>query len=450
MERSSFRKKLVRMSYLEGACFGIMAGSGESYLLVAAVRHGLSGLHLSLATQLPVLIGALGSLFIPFLFSTKNLRKGILASVGVQIIGLGLIVKASFSGYSQNLVLPALILYWLGGMSSGPLWLDWMAGWFPGSKIRSFISKRNAFVLMVTLASFLSSSFLFYQWDQNGVFKIIFMIAFTARVLSLILFLFHPNPLEKRSLESSSFQEKPASWKISPEITQLLMVGSLLIFLMHFAVGFSSPFFISYKLNDLHLSNQEYVWLTSIPFIARSFVLAIFSVGQVRFYPPLMLGVSVFGIASLPIMYSFISTSGGLIWPELAGGAFWATFELSLSLFVLSRVKLNPRLVLGIITAADGFGLLFGGMLGGKVLESGIGHIQQFQIGSALRLVAALAIWWSLRRVKFDRPTYAQSGEFLSSVLSLRPSLGSVRRLIPIPRFGGRNSQNSRAISTSR
>lgn len=425
--RSQSRKGLVRLSYFEGACFAAMVGTAEAYTLVFATQQGITGSQLGLMTQLPVLLGAILTMFLPPLVPTRSLKLFTISAVGLQILGMLLIFLWTFEVSSLALVLSGLICYWAGGQISGPSWLDWMSSWFPDSKIRSFVGRRNAFVMVITLLSFLGASSLFYLYESAFAFRFILIFGLLSRLASLVSFSFHPPPLKRSEKREEFFK-----LKLTPRDLRDLSFLIFVLFVFHFGLGIASTYFIPYKLVELNLSVPVYVILTAIPFLARGLILQILSSSNFWIYPLTLMSICAFGIAFVPLLYRMATGPSSLIFPEIMGGLLWAGFELSLTLYVFQRFRNKVRLSLGIMTAFNAFGLLLGSLFGGRLLDEGMHYHELFTLSFMGRCVGAFGILTLFWLTSEQKPSLFRSGDFLSSILSIRPSLASIRRLIPV------------------
>lgn len=423
-----------------------MVGSAEAYALVYAIRSGLTGSQLGLLTQLPVLVGALSALLIPGFVSHRGLSRGTMLSVFVQILGLILMILWGLDAQNFGLILLGLSLYWVGGQLSAPLWMDWISSWFPEAKIRSFIAKRTAFVSLVTLVVFLGNSKLFVLMDSRSAFLVIFSIALTARVGSFIVFLFHPKAIVRyKNSPPETLQAGDRSY-LAPLKNSFLLGLIILIVAFKFSVGVAAPFFAAFKLEDLQITNMTYVYLTALPFLTRALAQHIVGMKSIRFPPLLVLFLSMLGVAAVALLYGFAGSTRDLIFPEILGGAAWAFFELALILAIRAQTSGARRSLMGLIAALGSSALLLGGLLGGSLLDAHFTFADIFLLAAALRAGVAFCFLIYARHLLSDTPGSISLGSALSSLLSIRPSLGAIGRSIPIRQKPPKNKSREESL----
>ncbi|PIR22352.1 MAG: hypothetical protein COV44_08035 [Deltaproteobacteria bacterium CG11_big_fil_rev_8_21_14_0_20_45_16] len=423
-DRNLARRSAFVLSYIEGAFFAIMVGSSESFVIAYLSAYKFPTFQIALASTLPIFVASFLSALIPNFISSNRIKSSVELSVGTQI--LGLIGFCSFVLFKLDFafLLLSLCLYWIGGTLAAPLWLDWMAGWLPSSKLRSFHSRRNSFVMFITVATFLSSSFLFHSFDLKFSFLLLFIIGLCSRIISLVLLQFQQSPREAQTTVSSFDELRRLNAK------PWLLHALLILVLFKLTVGTSSPFFIPYKLGELNLPLSVYIWLTALPFVGRALILH--QIGYARSSISAIAGlkIAIFSIALLPIMYAFSRDRLPLGLTELLGGAAWGLFEISLIVYIQSQFKGRARSITGlhncIMAGAASLGALFGSHLF-ELFDQNFFWL--FISSTVFRFSSFLAVVWIFRRHPQLNASPSDYRTVLSSVLSLRPSFASTGRI---------------------
>lgn len=426
-DRNRLRRQTFALSYLEGALYALMVGSAETYALVFAVKKGITDSGFGILATLPIVLGAFSAWLIPSLSQHHQMKRSLLISVGIQVLGLlGLFISSQVSYYFEVLLI-SLSLYWIGGMAAGPLWLDWMSAWLPRSKFQRFLSRRNAFVAVMTLLSYILASYFLIDTENPEIFGFVFLVAFSARCLSLIC-------LSKHAVsKSGSLQqlEPLGLWPQGLHSRKWILAILLLAFCFKFAAGLASPYFTPYMLRELKLSLTDFVWITSIPFVARALCLAQWGRVGIFFQPLAALKISCFGIALVAFLWGYFSSTRALVGIEILSGVFWAGFELSLVLVLQSAYRGNARHLIGMSVAFMNLGALLAAQLGSQLLRTS-SYQELFRDSGYLRLGVAVVLFAIGRYFPELHSTRQNLQEFLSSTLSIRPSLSNIGRLIPV------------------
>jgi len=424
----SLRRKTLNWSQAEGGFYAIMAGSSETFAFYYAVKQGLDEFQLATLTMLPVLIGAFGNWMIPRLVKDSQLKRALLTLVTLQIIGL---IGLFYSVQEQNhfpWILASMILYYLGGMSAGPIWIDWISGWLPTDRMGRYLSRRNSFVAAVTLLTFLLISFLVNRSESLRVFQFVFGIAILARVGSWGLLCFQKNPpllrLEKH--KSLSFHEMRS---IAPLAIAILFTAAFRL-----ASNIAAPFFLPYMLSNLHFSLLQYATITAVPYVGRALFLARWGETTRSLRPFIGLQIALVVISFVALAWSLTTTFWMLCAIEFASGVFWGGYELCTVLIFQNFAPRQARGLIGFHTAVSNLTALSGAYLGSFFIHTGANYLEIFEISFTFR--GAIALFYILMSLRMPelRVSYKIYGEFLTSVLSLRPTLANVGRIIPARR----------------
>ncbi len=420
-----------------------MVGMAETFALYYAVKQNIPLTQLALLSTMPLLMGSLSQWILPQIVKDSGVRSAKLGFYVVQILGLLCLCKAVMSPNFYPWLFVALSLYWIGGLTAGPFWIQWMVGEVPSKAFGGFLSKRNAFVALCTLVAYLGTASYLDKHSQSQNFLIVFGIGTLARVLSfacqIILSRAQINWPESRARVSPQRIEQlrsPIIW----------MIGLTALFKT--VVTMASPFFLPYMMNELHFGIPEYVGLTAIPFVGRFVFLAGWGRASQDLRPFVGLQIACLGIAIIPAIWAARPPFYVYVISELLGGFLWGGFELCAILIVQRFRPKNTLRTLGLHMSLMSAGSVLGAWIGSKWMQSGQHtFVDLFLLSSSLRLCVAALMILVFLRLPATRVRLQVYGEYLSTVLSLRPSLATVGRMIAAPRrkpAHGTQSKNSR------
>ena len=179
--KSDFQTTL-NLSHLEGGLYALMVASIENFLFYYAVERGVSATELGLLATMPLAIGALGQYFLPSIVTEKGLGPWVIWTMFLQVLGVVAITMHALIPLPFIFLLFGTILFYLGGMSSSPLWIDWAQNLIPKRNFRYFIARRNSYTWALILFFFVGFALLnkFFGLKLSTVF----VIGALARILS--------------------------------------------------------------------------------------------------------------------------------------------------------------------------------------------------------------------------------------------------------------------------
>lgn len=286
------------------------------------------------------------------------------------------------------------------GAVSAVAWLSWISDLVPQKFRGRFFGKRNMMIGIATLAfSLLGGKFL-DLWGKNpSGFQILFFMALIGGAVSILYLKRIPEPPLVRNTNQKPYHEMLVHPLRDASFRRLL----IFTIVWSFGVNFSAPFFVVYKLKELHLS---YTVITLLVAVTVSFDL----IGM-RFWGritdevgnrPVMLICSVLA-AFLPFGWLFTSGGGFLIFfllPLLhtAGGFFWAGMNLASTNMLFRLAPKNCDTVyFAVYATVNGLSAALAAVMGGI-----IAHIaSEFQLNLffthliGLKIIYLLS--WALR-----------------------------------------------------
>jgi MFS family permease len=424
-------RQVIRGSYWEGSFYALMVGLAESFALFYAVKKQLPLEQLALLSTVPILLGSLTQWFVPMLAARFGVRRTKLGAYLLQVVGLLLLALSTRFQFFFPWLFGALVLYWIGGMASGPLWLEWISTQVPPTLFRSFLSRRNAYVAFCTVATYIATAFFLQAHDHPDAFLLVFSLGLLARILSFVtqLSISGGEALFTRA-EGKRAVAPPQAAEQNRAVKRMIVCTTL----FKTVVSFSSPFFLPFMVQELDYSLLQYVTLTSAPFLGRFLSLSGWGRASHAFRPFLGVQIASLGIAVVPALWATFSLFPFYLGLEFMSGLLWGGFELC-TVLIIQQFWTGTRLkALGVHMSLMSAGSVLGAFCGSRLLDAGLGYEKLFYLSSALRGSAVLIMvlaFWRLPQVRFRLHAY---GEYLSTVLSLRPSLSNVGRLIFVRR----------------
>jgi hypothetical protein len=424
-QRATQCRKLIRQSYWEGAFYALMVGMAEVFALYYAVKNELALDKLALLSTLPVLLGSLFQWVMPLIVKNENVRSTKLFFYVVQIIGLVILCIATQKEDFFPWMFAALTLYWVGGMTSGPFWLHWIAGQIPSRSFANFLSKRNAFVALCTLAAYISTAGYLHQNSLAHNYLGVFALGTLARLLSFA----SQFQISKIQIPwSLPNKVRPPNYYQVPRNAIIWMIALTTLF--KFTVSVSSPFFLPYMIQELHFGILEYVLLTSIPFVGRFLFLAGWGRASQDLRPFVGLQIACLGIALIPAFWAWNKNFGVYIFLELASGLLWGGFELC-TILIVQRFRPGKTLkTLGLHMSIMSAASVLGAYVGSLWKSQGHSYEQLFLLSSSLRMIVAAAMVMIFLKIPTTRIKFRVYGEYLTTVLSLRTSFANIGRML--------------------
>ncbi len=427
-------RKLVRGSYWEGAFCSLMVGSTESFALYFALKSGISYSELGLLSTMPIVLGSFCQWLIPQFIRDQDARRWKLICYGIQILGIIALIQATQSNNPSFWLFPGLSLYWIGGMSSGPLWLQWISNEVPSKIFSNFFSKRNAVLSMITVLAYLATSFFLSGGGDLHRFFIAFIIGGVARILGLVTQAWISRP-SVSATQHPHFQAQFSAGKrdsgirhINPDKIPIVEIFLFTIF-FKIASNISSPFFMPLMVRELHYSLLEFTLITSIPFVGRFMFLSNWGRSVDGMKPFIGLTIAGFGISVIPALWVTFPIYGFLLSLETISGMLWGGFELCCLMVVRMKYGSKSMRPIALHMALMNLGATLGARLGGHLLESGWGFSKTFYLSSFMRFLVTSLFLLRISSIPLTFQSVKSYREFLSTVLTIRPSMLNLGRI---------------------
>lgn len=382
------KKKALERSIHEGVAANLSISLGNSYITPFALALKANPLHIGFLSSFAGLLSPLTQIFGNRLMEKRSRKTIVMKFVLLQSLmwlPIALLGILYWKGILQNYLPWALIILYtlvvsLGGVAL-PAWFSWMGDLVPESERARYFAKRTRATTAIGIAAALIAAFILDAFKTKGLaligFTILFVTAFTFRLLSFLLFKKQYSPkfkLKKRSRFSFlSFIKKYDNYGKYSFYQAFFMLSSMI----------AGPFFAVYMLKNLGFS---YITFMIVSMSASVFYL-IFAPLAGKFGDKygskklITIGSIIFIFT--PIFWIFLKTPLSLILiPQLLAGLANATIMIGFTKFTYDAVTPQHRgICLAYTNILIGIGTFIGAILGGLIVKNiAIGTISPFFI----------------------------------------------------------------------
>lgn len=419
----STRRKTLAFSHIEGGLHAAMVGACEIFSLYYAVKRGFADGELALISTAPMALGALSNWLVPQYVRHHRLKFFLLLSVFTQILGLGGLTYSVSVDRPFWWILISLSLYWIGGMTASPLWIDWMSGWLPNDRIGRYLSRRNGYSAFVSVLAYFGAALWIYKNEIVLQFQTVFAVALFCRLTSLGLLSIQRQPSDTH-LDFSEPSKIAKALASNP-------IWSMILFsvVFRFVASIASPFFLPYMVNEIHFSLFSYAWITIVPYVARALFLNPWGEAVRSFRPFVGLQIAMLISSFVAAAWTFTSHLGMLTVVEGLSGIAWAGVEFCALVILYNFAPRKARGLIGFHLALFHGATLVGAVVGAKILQSGMPSLDLFRLSAALRLIVAVGFIAMGFYIPELRNSFRVYGKFFVSALSFRPSIEVLKRV---------------------
>jgi predicted MFS family arabinose efflux permease len=399
----------------EGAASSV-ENAGISYQSASLLAAGGTARDVAVLSSFSNLIFALLLVKVPSLvrFGDALKRSVVILSIISSLGWLPLVFVTIFAkGISPTWLIVLWVISLVPDFLIGPLRDKWLSDLVPSRRVGRYLSLRS----IISAGTYLSCFYVMgYSLDhfQTGIFggfTLIFMLAFLASMVSLILYL-----IIKVSVPAGERAQSNIGLVGFVREARQNELGTFIVFtaLVMFTASISGAFFSVYMLKDLHFSYLIFTLVISSEFVARiisSYLWGklIDSSGAIK-----VLRTASILIPFIPILWLFSANVGYLMSIQVLSGTAWAAFDLCTQSYLFRASPPDKRLHYivyhrSIITLASAIGPLLGvGLLNVMPPVFGNAILGIFLLSGALRLVVVIAV---LPRLKTDGSREPESGE---------------------------------------
>lgn len=433
----SEQENISRVSGHDSICYHAMVGFSETWFVAFGLALGLSEREGTLLAVAPILVAsALQLILRPLLCRFRSPRRAVVFLAGLQAASLLLAMTAVFQTADPRPALFAMVsLYWLGGLSAGPLWNVWIGRIVPYRQQKAFFFRRSrkgylALLISLVLAGFGLQALQGDPWLVKMGFLFFILLGGLMRAFSTWFLSRHPDAHEGATEVCSPAQTEPdhvrplegpavpvmtsggRSWLFRAPVLYCLSF----YFLLNFSVHAASPLFTPFMLKELKLDYKTFLLLILAPLFIRPYVGNLFRSLSDRFGVQMMFALGVLLISPLPFLWTVSHHVVWLFCAQLLSGLAWGAQELGMTLYLLENVPERERsrlLSWNQLLSATGMalGLSFALMNfpDGELKQED--YHQAFFLSSFLRLLPLLLVPFLIRSL---RPGDVLPGRILS------------------------------------
>ena len=394
-------KRDLRLSIGDGTLYGVMVGSGESYLQAFVLAVGQSEVFAGLVATVPVMVGSLLQLVSPRAVRLLGSHKRwvVTCSLLQAACFVPLIVAACAGQISALAALVISSVYWGASLGTGPAWNTWQGTIIPRPLRARFFAKRARLCQATTLAGFLAGGFALQAGKASGnhletlIFAVLFAVSCVCRILSAgcLALQSEPSPIPE-DMRFLTLREQWRKFSRGPS-------GRLLLFAVSMQVGVyvAGPFFVPYMLKELGFDYTDYAILIGVSFVAKFVCLPWWGRLAHRTGALRLLWIGAVGIIPLAGGWVVSSNYWWLLSLQLLGGAAWGAYELALVLLFFETIPENERTsLLTLYNVANSVALAAGSLIGAGLLKwvgiSVEGYLTVFAASTLLRLLTILLL----------------------------------------------------------
>ena len=391
---NSALKRDLRLSIGDGTLYGVMVGSGESYLQAFVLAAGQSEVFAGLVATVPVMAGSLLQLVSPRAVRLLGSHKRwVVACALLQAACFVPLIVAACVG--QISALSALVIssvYWGASLGTGPAWNTWQGTIIPRPLRAKFFAKRSRLCQATTLTGFLAGGFALEAGKVHGnrieIFAILFAVSCVCRILSsgCLAFQSEPSPIPE-DMRFLTLREQWRKFSRGPS-------GRLLLFAVSMQVGVyvAGPFFVPYMLKELGFDYTDYAILIGVSFVAKFVCLPWWGRLAHHTGAQRLLWIGAIGIIPLAGGWVVSSNYWWLLSLQLLAGTAWGAYELALVLLFFETIPENERTsLLTLYNVANSIALAVGSLIGAGLLKwvgvSVTGYLAVFAASTLLRLL---------------------------------------------------------------
>lgn len=420
------RRRDLRYSIGDGACYGLMVGSGETYLQAFVLAVGLGEVFAGLIASVPLLLGGLLQLLSPAaIWLLGSHKRWVAICAAVQALCFAPLIIAAIAGVITPLAAMLLAsIYWGTSQATGPAWNTWQGTLVPKTVRAGYYATRTRIQQATTLVGFLIGGLVlqFTRGTEQAVpaFVALFGLAFVCRGMSTwcLTRQSEPEPIPT-NMRFLTLRQQAVRISTGP-------TGRLLTFLVSMQVGVyvAGPFFVPYMLKELDFSYMEYVTLIGSSFVAKFVCLPFWGRFAQRSSANNLLWIGAIGIMPLAFGWNLTENYFLLLLLQVFAGSAWGAYELAMVLLFFEAIPERERTsVLTLYNLCNAAAIVTGSLIGAGLLRwFGVtveAYMAVFATSTLLR-VATLPLLSRIPR------TNVESAPLQLRPLSLRASSGSI------------------------
>jgi MFS family permease len=366
-------KRSLNFSILDGFFYSIMLGFGESFFQAYSIFLKANNFQIGLLGSIPQAVGSFSQLFTLRLLRFFRSRKSFVFR-GVLLHGLmyiPIILVYYFNGFSVDLLIIFVVLYWIFTSVINPVWNSWMGDLVSENERGAYFGSRNKICGLATFFTMLAAGFLLQRFNTTREtefygFAIILFTAFVARMVSGFF-------LSKQA-EPNYVREKHKDYTFRAFLKDITSTNyGLFVFyycLMNFAVYLSAPYFTAYILNDLKYNYLQLTLINSSILIVKYIFMPIWGKKGDQYGTRKILSLTGLLMPLNPILWVFSGNFYYLIVIQVIAGFTWAGYELAAFNFLFDTTNPKKRAAsVAYFNVLNGIAILAGGIAGNFITK---------------------------------------------------------------------------------
>jgi len=271
---------------------------------------------------------------------------------------------------SNNAIILLIALFAVAGFFSAlrsPAWSSLMGDLVP-MKIRgSFFGKRNALTGFAGIVATLAAGFLLSYYG----FPIIFIIAIVLAAASIPMFMkMYEPPLKKIYHYKHSISFNPKELANALKTNRSLVIFTVYIMFMYFAVEIASPFYAVYMLRDLNIGYVWFAAMTVIGAFARIISYKYWGRLNDKYGSRKILVICGIFACFTPLGWTLVSDVSSIALLKIFDGLVWSGFDTVIFNYLLDITPAGKRpQYVANHNVVTGIGVILGTAAGGLLAE---------------------------------------------------------------------------------
>ncbi|MBI4174782.1 MAG: MFS transporter [Candidatus Aenigmarchaeota archaeon] len=283
-----------------------------------------------------------------------------------------------------------------------PAWASMMGDLVPLSIRGKYFGMRNMITGVAGIAATIIAGILVAELG----FSFIFLIAILLSVVSIFYFIRMYEPHFRGVFHyKHEINLDPRGWRTSLTVNKALVIFTVYLFFMNFAVEVASPFYTVYMLKDLNISYFWFALVTVIGALVRIISFRYWGRLNDRFGSRKILVVTGVFACLTPLFWLFVSNVPQIALLKVFDGFIWAGVDLVVFNYLLDITPANkrPQYVANNNFFA-GWGTILGALAGGMLAESlagaQFGWLRGLQIVFLISFILRIAVLLILPKVR--------------------------------------------------
>ena len=332
----------------------------------------------------------------------------------------------------DNPVLILIILMGFIAFFSGlrsPAWSSLMGDLVPLKTRGRYFGMRNMLTGIAGIVATIIAGIVVAEYG----FSMIFIAAVLLGFVSIFFFIRMYEPQFKRVFfYKHTFSFKPRELVTSLSVNKALVIFTVYLFFMNFAVEIAAPFYTVYMLKDLQINYFWFAVLTTLGAVIRIFAYKYWGRFVDKYGSRKILVVTGFFGCFTPLMWLFVSNVYEIAALKVFDSFVWAGLDMVVFNYLLDVTPANKRpQYVANHNFFTGFGVVFGALTGAMIAESvqnssllWFNGLQIVFLTSFIVRILVLAILPKIREIDVKQSTVAPLRYVFWQTMAIEPAHG--------------------------